>query len=369
MSQRDYYEVLGVSQTASGPELKKAFKKLAMKYHPDRNPDDPQADKKFKEAAEAYEVLSDADKKSSYDQFGHAGVQGMGGGSGAGFQDFNVGDIFGDIFGDVFGGRGSSRRSARGQDLQYNLDLSLKEAILGIKKTIKIPVNKSCDDCSGSGAKPGSSPIPCSQCNGIGQVRMQQGFFSVQQPCNACRGEGQIIKDHCGACRGAGVIEETKSLSVSIPAGVDNGDKVRLSGEGSAARGGPAGDLYVAIQVIANDIFERDGRDLYFEAPIPFDIAILGGSINIPGLESKISLKVPAYTQTGKIFRIKGKGASSVRDSRRGDLMCRVVVETPVNLSAAQLKTFKEFAESIESKKHHPIKESFNQSADKFHKE
>ena len=257
MSQRDYYEVLGVSQTASGPELKKAFKKLAMKYHPDRNPDDPQADKKFKEAAEAYEVLSDADKKSSYDQFGHAGVQGMGGGSGAGFQDFNVGDIFGDIFGDVFGGRGSSRRSARGQDLQYNLDLSLKEAILGIKKTIKIPVNKSCDDCSGSGAKPGSSPIPCGQCNGIGQVRMQQGFFSVQQPCNACRGEGQIIKDHCGTCRGAGVIEETKSLSVSIPAGVDNGDKVRLSGEGSAARGGPAGDLYVAIQVIANDILSE----------------------------------------------------------------------------------------------------------------
>ena len=269
----------------------------------------------------------------------------------------------------MFGGRGSSRRSARGQDLQYNLDLSLKEAILGIKKTIKIPVNKSCDDCSGSGAKPGSSPIPCGQCNGVGQVRMQQGFFSVQQPCNACRGEGQIIKDHCGTCRGAGVNEETKSLSVSIPAGVDNGDKVRLSGEGSAARGGPAGDLYVAIQVIANDIFERDGRDLYFEAPIPFDIAILGGSINIPGLESKISLKIPAYTQTGKIFRIKGKGASSVRDSRRGDLMCRVVVETPVNLSNAQLKTFKEFAESIESEKHHPIKESFNQSADKFHKE
>ena len=369
MSKRDYYDVLGVSKGATPEELKKAYRKLAIKFHPDKNPDDKEAEEKFKEAAEAYEVLSDADKKSSYDQFGHAGVQGMGGGSGAGFQDFNVGDIFGDIFGDVFGGRGSSRRSARGQDLQYNLDLSLKEAILGIKKTIKIPVNKSCDDCSGSGAKPGSSPIPCGQCNGVGQVRMQQGFFSVQQPCNACRGEGQIIKDHCGTCRGAGVIEETKSLSVSIPAGVDNGDKVRLSGEGSAARGGPAGDLYVAIQVIANDIFERDGRDLYFEAPIPFDIAILGGSINIPGLESKISLKVPAYTQTGKIFRIKGKGASSVRDSRRGDLMCRVVVETPVNLSNAQLKTFKEFAESIESEKHHPIKESFNQSADKFHKE
>jgi molecular chaperone DnaJ len=366
MSQRDYYEVLGVSQSASGPELKKAFKKLAMKYHPDRNPDDPEADKKFKEAAEAYEILSDPDKKASYDQFGHAGVQGMGGGSGGGFQDFNVGDIFGDIFGDVFGGRGSSRRSARGQDLQYNIDLSLKEAILGIKKTIKIPVNKSCEDCSGSGAKPGSSPIPCSQCNGVGQVRMQQGFFSVQQPCNACRGEGQIIKDHCGSCRGAGVNEETKSLSVSIPAGVDNGDKVRLSGEGSAARGGPAGDLYVAIQVIANNIFERDGRDLYFEAPIPFDIAILGGSINIPGIESKIALKIPAYTQTGKIFRIKGKGASSVRDSRRGDILCRVVVETPSNLDKNQIKLLNEFTSALNHQKNYPGTESFLKASQKI---
>jgi len=370
MSQRDYYKVLGVSQTASGPELKKAFKKLAMKYHPDRNPDDPQADTKFKEAAEAYEVLSNPAKKSTYDQYGHAGVQGMGGGAGGGFQDFDVGDIFGDIFGDVFGGRrSSSRRSARGQDLQYNLDLSLKEAILGVKKTIKIPIHKSCGDCSGSGAKPGSSPIKCSQCNGQGQVRMQQGFFSVQQPCNACRGEGQIIKDHCGACRGAGVIEETKSLAVSIPAGVDTGDKVRLTGEGSATRGGTPGDLYVAIQVKENNIFERDGRDLYFEAPIPFEITVLGGTINVPGLESKIALKIPAYTQTGKIFRIKGKGAASVRDSRRGDLMCRVVVETPVNLSNAQLKIFKEFTDSIESNKHHPMKESFKKSSDLFHQE
>jgi molecular chaperone DnaJ len=198
---------------------------------------------------------------------------------------------------------------------------------------------------------------------------MQQGFFSVQQPCNACRGEGQIIKDHCGACRGAGVTEETKSLSVSIPAGVDNGDKVRLTGEGSATRGGSPGDLYVAIQVKANNVFERDGRDLYFEAPIPFEIAILGGTINVPGLESKIALKIPTYTQTGKIFRIKGKGAASVRDSRRGDLMCRVIVETPVNLSNAQLKIFKEFTDSLESNKHYPMKESFKKSSDSFHQE
>ena len=246
-------------------------------------------------------------KKSAYDQFGHAGVQGMGGGQGGGFQDFNFGDIFGDIFGDVFGGRSSSGRTARGQDLQYNIELSLKEAILGVKKTIKIPIDKLCRECSGSGAKPGSSPVTCSQCNGAGQVRMQQGFFSVQQPCNACRGEGRIIKDHCNSCRGAGVIKETKSLSVSIPSGVDNGDKVRLSGEGSAAKGGHIGDLYVAIQVSSNEIFEREGRDLYFEAPIPFEIAVLGGTINVPGLESKIALKIPAYTQTGKILELKAK--------------------------------------------------------------
>ena len=369
MSQRDYYDVLGVSRSASDRELKKAFKKLAMKYHPDRNPDDPAADQKFKEAAEAYEILSDSEKKSAYDQFGHAGVQGMGGGAGgAGFQDFNFGDIFGDIFGDVFGGRGSGSRSSRGQDLQYNLELNLKEAILGVKKTIKIPVDKSCTECSGSGAKPGSSPVTCSQCNGAGQVRMQQGFFSVQQPCNACRGEGRIIRDHCATCNGAGVNQETKSLSVNIPAGVDNGDKVRLSGEGGAARGGHTGDLYVAIQVANNNLFERDGRDLYFEAPIPFEIAILGGSINVPGLESKIALKIPPYTQTGKIFRIKGKGASSVRDTRRGDLLCKVVIETPVNLSKNQIELFKEFSKSVEAEEHHPIKKSFNQASEAFHK-
>ena len=367
MSQRDYYEDLGDSRSASDAELKKAFKKLAMKYHPDRNPDDPSANEKFKEAAEAYEILSDSEKKSAYDQFGHAGVQGMGGGQGGGFQDFNFGDIFGDIFGDVFGGRTSSRRSTRGQDLQYNIELSLKEAILGVKKTIKIPVDKICVECSGSGAKSGSAPVTCSQCNGAGQIRMQQGFFSVQQTCNVCGGEGSIIKDHCNVCRGAGVIQETKSLSVSIPPGVDNGDKVRLSGEGSALRGGRTGDLYVAIRVAQNEIFEREGKDLYFEAPIPFDIAVLGGTINIPGLESKIALKIPAYTQTGRIFRIKGKGAASVRDSRRGDLLCRVVIETPVNLSKAQIKIFEEFARSIAGDEHHPIKQSFKNASDQFH--
>ena len=305
MAKKDYYEVLGLSRQASNDELKKSFKKLAMKYHPDRNPDNPKAEDSFKEAKEAYEVLSDSNKRSAYDQFGHAGVdQSVGGGGAEGFSDF--GDAFGDIFGDIFGGKQNQRSNVyRGADLRYNMEITLENAAKGTETKIRVPVLSTCKLCNGIGAKKGTEPTTCQRCQGHGQVRMQQGFFSVQQPCNACRGEGQIIKDHCGTCRGAGVNEETKSLSVSIPAGVDNGDKVRLSGEGSAARGGPAGDLYVAIRVIANDIFERDGRDLYFEAPIPFDIAILGGSINIPGLESKISLKVPAYTQTGKIFRIK----------------------------------------------------------------
>ena len=366
MSQRDYYEVLGVSRNASDVELKKAFKKLAMKYHPDRNPDDPSANEKFKEAAEAYEILSDSEKKSAYDQFGHAGVQGMGGGQGGGFQDFNFGDIFGDIFGDVFGGRNSSRRSARGQDLQYNIELSLKEAILGVKKTIKIPVDKICVECSGSGAKAGSVPVTCSQCNGVGQVRMQQGFFSVQQTCSVCSGTGQIIKDKCRTCGGVGAIKDNKTLSVNIPAGVDTGDKVRLSGEGEWMKGGQSGDLYVAIRVIDDPIFERDGRELYIEAPVPFDISVIGGAINIPTLENTISLKIPPQTQTGKIFRIKGKGASVVRDKRRGDILCRIVVETPTNLDNKQMKLLKELSDSLDRSKNYPGTDTFNKAISKL---
>ena len=229
MSKRDYYEVLGVSKGASGPELKKAFKKKAMKFHPDRNPDNPEAAEKFKEAAEAYDVLSDSQKKSAYDQFGHSGVDGMGGG-GPNFNDINVGDIFGDIFGDVFGTRSSSRRPQRGQDLQYNIELTLKEAVLGVQKKIKIPSHRECPDCNGSGAAKGSSPSSCSNCNGAGQVRMQQGFFSVQQTCSVCSGTGQVIKNKCATCSGVGAIKDNKTLSVNIPSGVDNGDKVRLSG-------------------------------------------------------------------------------------------------------------------------------------------
>tara|TARA_B100000963_G_scaffold52964_1_gene41101 strand:- start:15780 stop:16880 length:1101 start_codon:yes stop_codon:yes gene_type:complete len=364
MSKRDYYETLEVSRDASAGELKKAFKKKAMKYHPDRNPDNPEASAKFKEAAEAYDVLSDPQKKSAYDQFGHSGVEGMGAGSN--FNDININDIFGDIFGDVFGTRSQSRRQRRGSDLQYNMELSLKEAVLGTQKKIKIPSHKACASCSGSGAADGASPSICKNCNGAGQVRMQQGFFSVQQTCSACSGSGQIIKDLCRQCRGSGAIKDEKTLSVNIPAGVDNGDKVRLSGEGEWMKDGQTGDLYVAIRVKDNSLFERDGKHLYLEAPIPFETSVLGGSIKIPTLENLISLKIPAHTQTGKVFRIKGKGASIVRDRRRGDILCRVIVETPTNLNREQLKLFKNLGESLNEKDNYPGTNTFKKVIDQL---
>ena len=364
MSKRDYYDILEVSRNASAGELKKAFKKKAMKYHPDRNPDNPEAAKKFKEAAEAYDVLSDSQKKSAYDQFGHSGVEGMGGGPN--FNDININDIFGDIFGDVFGTRSQSRRQRRGSDLQYNLDLSLKEAVLGTTKKIKIPSHKTCQDCNGNGAAQGSSPINCPNCNGAGQVRMQQGFFSVQQTCSPCSGTGQVIKDKCRTCRGVGAVKENKTLSVNIPSGVDNGDKVRLSGEGEWMKGSKSGDLYVAIRVTNNYLFERDGRDLYIETPIPFETSVIGGSIKIPTLENTISLKIPPNTQTGKVFRIKGKGASIVRDRRRGDILCRVVVETPSNLDKKQIKLLDEFTKSLNQSKNYPGTDTFLEAVSKI---
>ena len=364
MSKRDYYEILGVSRDSSASELKKAFKKKAMKYHPDRNPDNPDAAQKFKDAAEAYDILSDPQKKSAYDQFGHSGVEGMGGGPN--FNDVNINDIFGDIFGDVFGTRSQSRRQRRGSDLQYNLELSLKDAVLGTQKKIKIPSHRECNDCNGNGAAKGSSPISCMNCNGAGQVRMQQGFFSVQQTCSVCSGTGQVIKDKCNICGGAGAIKDNKTLSVNIPAGVDNGDKVRLSGEGEWMKGGQTGDLYVAIRVTDHPIFERDGRHLYIEAPIPFDISVIGGSIKIPTLENNISLKIPPNTQTGKIFRIKGKGASIVRDRRRGDILCRVIVETPSNLSKKQIQALNDFRNSLDIEKNFPGSNTFLEAISKI---
>lgn len=369
MSKRDYYEVLEVDRNASDRDIKKAFRRMAMKYHPDRNPDDAEAEEKFKEVNEAYEVLSDAQKKAAYDQYGHAGVDpnGMGGAGFGNAEGFS--DIFGDVFGDIFGGGGRRSSVQRGADLRYTMDLSLEEAVRGIEKTIKVPTLVPCETCDGSGAKAGTSAKTCGTCGGVGQVRMQQGFFSVQQTCPTCRGEGKVISDPCGSCRGQGRVERTKTLSVKIPAGVDTGDRIRLSGEGEAgSHGGPAGDLYVQVNVREHAIFERDGRHLYCEVPISFVDAALGGELEVPTLDGRVKLKIPAETQTGKLFRLRGKGIAPVRGGGAGDLMVRVVVETPVNLTSRQKELLREFQQTTDEghKKHSPKKHSFFDSVKRF---
>ncbi|WP_372739040.1 molecular chaperone DnaJ [Neptunomonas sp.] len=370
MSKQDYYEILGVERNANDRDIKKAFRRQAMKHHPDRNPDDASAEAKFKELNEAYEVLSDAQKKAAYDQYGHAGVDpGMRGGGGF---DGGFSDVFGDVFGDIFGGGGGGgRRSSvqRGADLRYTMDLSLEEAVRGVEKTIKVPTLVPCEPCDGSGAKKGTSAKTCSTCGGVGQVRMQQGFFSVQQTCPTCRGEGKVISDPCNSCHGQGRVEKTKTLSVKIPAGVDTGDRIRLSGEGEAgSHGGPAGDLYVQVSVREHAIFERDGRHLYCEVPISFIDAALGGELEVPTLNGRVKLKVPAETQTGKLFRLRGKGVAPVRGGGAGDLMVKVVVETPVNLNSRQKELLREFQETTEEghRKHSPKRHSFFDSVKKF---
>lgn len=360
MSKRDYYEVLGVTKDVNEAELKKAYRRLAMKYHPDRNADDEAAVEKFKEAKEAFEVLKSKEKRAAYDQFGHAGVnQQAGQGFGGGGADIN--DIFGDVFGDIFGGgrgRGGGPRVYRGDDLQYNLEISLEDAVAGTSTEIKVPNLVACDVCDGSGAKRGTSPIDCTTCNGVGQVRMQQGFFSVQQACPTCRGKGKVIKEPCASCRGQGRIQKEKTLSVKIPAGVDTGDKIRLSGEGEASdSGGPAGDLYVAIIVKAHPIFQRDNADLLCTVPINFTTAAVGGELEVPTLNGRVKLKIPAGTQTEKTFRLRGKGVQPVRGGPMGDLLCKVRLETPVNLSTEQKDMLIAFHDTISgshAKKHSP---------------
>jgi len=370
MSKRDYYEVLGVSRDASDRDIKKAFRRMAMKYHPDRNPDDKEAEESFKEVNEAYEILSDAQKKAAYDQYGHDAVNGQGG-MGGGF-DGGFGDIFGDVFGDIFGGGGGGRRHSsvqRGADLRYNLDLTLEEAVRGVEKSIKVPTLVGCETCDGSGAKPGTQPKVCGTCGGAGQVRMQQGFFSVQQTCPTCRGEGKVISDPCTDCHGRGRKEKTKTLSVKIPAGVDTGDRIRLGGEGEAGtNGGPAGDLYVQVNVVDHPIFERDGKHLYCEVPISFVDAALGGELEVPTLDGRVKLKVPAETQTGKLFRLRGKGVAPVRGGSTGDLLVRVVVETPVKLNSRQKDLLREFQSEMDqgNHKHSPKKHGFFDSVKKF---
>jgi molecular chaperone DnaJ len=368
---RDYYEVLGVNKDASDEDIKKAYRKLAMKHHPDRNPDRKDAEERFKEAKEAYEMLSEPEKRRAYDAYGHAGVNAQMGGMGAGPEGFGgFAEAFGDIFSDIFGGQGRGRASVfRGADLRYNLEVSLEQAARGTETKIRIPTMETCETCKGSGAKPGTQPKTCETCKGSGTVRLSQGFFSIQQTCPTCHGTGKMVTDPCAACRGAGRIKKHKTLAVKIPAGVDEGDRIRLSGEGEAGvNGGPAGDLYVVIHLKAHSVFQRDGDDLHCEMPISFTQAALGGEIEIPTLEGSAKIKVPPETQSGQVFRLRAKGIKGVRSSYPGDLMCEVVVETPVRLTERQKDLLRELEEinRKDGNRHNPRAKSFMEKVREF---
>ena len=371
MAKRDYYEILGVARDASEADVKKAYRRLAMKHHPDRNPGNPEAEAHFKEAKEAYEALSDKDKRAAYDRFGHAGVQGGPGGGGFGGGADAFSDIFGDVFGDIFGGgrRGGRSQVFRGADLRYDLELTLEQAVAGDSVTLDIPAQVECTRCAGKGAEPGSQPINCKTCGGVGQVRVTQGFFSIQQTCPTCGGAGATIDKPCRECGGRGRLRKNKTLSVKIPPGVDNGDRIRLGREGEAGRnGGPSGDLYVDITVQAHPIFTREGQNLTCEVPVSFATAALGGSVDVPTLDGSVALKIPAETQSGKLFRVRGKGVRSVRESGVGDLFCRVQVETPVNLTAEQKETLRALDASIQhgGERHSPRARSWFDGVKEF---
>jgi molecular chaperone DnaJ len=356
---RDYYEVLGVHRNASETEIKKAYRKLALRYHPDKNAGDKQSEEMFKEAGEAYEVLSDAQKRAQYDQFGHAGVgaggfsSGFGAGAGSPF-----GDIFSDIFGDIFGGQ-QRGRGKRGDDLLYNLEISFEEAAFGVESKIDVPYNKRCGTCGGSGAKPGTEPKVCPTCRGAGQVRFQQGYFSVSRTCSQCGGEGRIIDSPCPDCRGVGSKKDKKTISVKIPAGVETGNRLKLNGEGGqGAKGGQNGDLYVAISVRAHSVFTRDGNDVICEIPISFAQAAIGCEIEVPTLDGKVAMKIPDGTQSGKVFRLRDKGVPALQSYGRGDQLVIIRVETPVNLNKRQKELLEEFAR-ISGEEVHPLKKNF----------
>ncbi len=350
---KDLYQILGVPKSASDDDIKKAYRKLAMKYHPDRNPDNKEAEEKFKEVQNAYAILSDAQKRATYDQFGNAAFENNGAGAGGGFGGFggfsgSQSFDFGDIFSQMFGGGGSARQqNFQGADLQYSVEISLEEAATGIRKQITVPTYDECDVCHGSGAKPGSSATTCSTCHGTGTVHVRQAIFQIQQTCPTCHGTGKEIKDPCTKCHGEGRVATTKTVEVNIPAGIDNGQRIRLSGEGEPGmRGAPAGDLYIHVSVKPHKVFHRDPEaptDLHCELPISFPTAALGGEVEVPTLDGKVKLSVPAGTQNGKRLRIKGKGMKSVRSSLVGDLYCHVVVETPVNLTERQKELLQEF--------------------------
>jgi molecular chaperone DnaJ len=371
MSKKDYYEVLGVGREASEADIKKAYRRLAMKHHPDRNPDNPDSES-FKEAKEAYEVLSEPSKRAAYDRFGHAGVNNQPGGMGGGFGSgdaFN--DIFGDVFGDIFGAgrRGGRSQVFRGADLRYELELTLEQAVAGDSVNLELPTQVECTRCSGKGAEPGTSPVGCKTCGGAGQVRVAQGFFSIQQTCPNCGGAGSLIEKPCRECSGRGRVRKVKTLAVKVPAGVDNGDRIRLSREGEAGRnGGPAGDLFVDISVKDHAIFTREGQNLSCEVPVSFATAVLGGTVDVPTLDGNVMLKVPPETQSGSVFRLRGKGVRSVRASGLGDLFCRVQVETPVNLSTDQKDKLRAFDDSIQNEdaRHSPRARSWFDGVKQF---
>lgn len=368
MKKKDYYEVLGINRDASDEEIKKAYRKLAMKHHPDRNPDNPKSEGLFKEAKEAYEMLSDPQKRAAYDQYGHAATEaGMGAGGSAGAAGFDFADIFGDIFG---GGQGRGRNGThRGSDLRYNLEITLEQAARGTETQIRVPTMTVCTTCNGSGAKAGTTPTTCGTCAGQGQVRMQQGFFSIQQTCPRCHGNGKIITSPCAPCHGAGRIKQHKTLSVKIPPGVDNDDRIRLSGEGEhGANGGSPGDLYVVIHIAPHAVFKRDHNDLHCEMPVSFTVAALGGEVEIPTLDGSARIKIPAETQSGKVFRLRGKGIKGVRSTTFGDLHCHVMVETPANLTERQKELLREFEAISEgdSARHSPRAKSWMNKVKEF---
>ena len=373
MSKRDLYKVLDVARDASEADIKKAYRRLAMKHHPDRNPDDKASEEQFKEAKQAYEVLCDAGKRATYDQFGHAGLDAQrSGGGGPGMNPGEAfGDIFGDVFGDIFGGarRGGRSQVFRGADLRYDLELDLNQAVFGTTVEIEVPKLAECETCKGTGAAKGSAPVQCETCHGSGQVRVSQGFFQLQQTCPRCRGSGKIVKNPCDTCLGQGRVRRTKKLSVKIPAGVDNGDRVRLAGEGEAGRnGGPAGDLYVEMHVRPHEIFEREGEHLSCEVPVSFVTAALGGTVIVPTLDGQVSLKIPAETQSGRVFRLRDKGVQPVRGGSRGDLFCRAMVETPVKLSSEQRDLLRKFEASLKGDdgRHSPREEGFFEGVKRF---
>jgi len=372
MAKRDYYEVLGVAKNASDDDIKKAYRKLAMKYHPDRNPDNKDAEEKFKEAKEAYEMLSDASKREAYDRYGHAGVDpnaGAGAG-GAGFGGF--GDVFGDIFGDIFGGGGGGQRGGRngvyrGADLRYAMEITLEQAARGYETEIRVPSWDSCDTCKGTGAKAGTKPQTCRTCSGQGAVRVQQGFFSIQQTCPTCRGSGKTIADPCTACEGVGRVKRTKTLQVRIPAGIDDGMRIRSAGNGEPGiNGGPPGDLYVEIHLKEHAVFKRDGDDLHCEVPVGITLAALGGAMKVPTLGGDAEIELPEGTQTGKTFRLRGKGIKGVRSSVAGDLYAHILVETPVRLTDKQKQLLRELEATLKDDRHSPQSKSWKDKVREF---